>query len=215
MSCWCQQAVPAFVRDSGVRCKVKSVYPFSQIEGCHSVSSDYITFTSCLGDVNKLYWHLYRILDSDAKWSQFILSPGLKVTICVFRSKLLHLMSEWFQQAVPAFVRDSGLRCKVKPVYPFSQIEGDTKCFLIIDPSPNVQLMSTSCTGICTGFWSQMQGEVSLSFFPDWRLSFCIIWSYHLHLMSGWCQQAIPAFVQDSGLRMQGHASLWFLQDWK
>jgi hypothetical protein len=39
---------------------VKPVYPVSQIEGCHSVLSDHITITLCLGDVNKLCHLLMR-----------------------------------------------------------------------------------------------------------------------------------------------------------
>jgi hypothetical protein len=42
---------------------VKPVYPFSQIEGCHSVLSDHITITLCLGDVNKLCHLLMRLYE--------------------------------------------------------------------------------------------------------------------------------------------------------
>ncbi len=122
--CW-KQAVPAFVWDSGLRCKAKAVYPVSQIEGCHFVLSDHITFTSCLGDVKKLYWHLYGILDSDEKWSKFILFPRLKVVILYYPilSPLTSSLGDvnklyWYLYRI----LDS--ECKVKPVNPFSQIEG-------------------------------------------------------------------------------------------
>ncbi len=156
MSGWCQQAILISVQDSGLRCKVKAVNPFSQIESSQSMLSDHITFTSCLGDGNKAI--LVSAQDSGLRhkvkpiypFSQTegchsVLSNYITLTSCLGDGNKLyqHLYGKWSQ-----FILSP--RLKVVILY-----------YPIISLSPHVWVMSTSYTGICTEFWTQMQGEAS------------------------------------------------------